>query len=111
MTIDELIGYNIERTAEWRRRRAEHSPDDDRNARAAEFLGRCAEEIASLEGSAIHRRLEVLATDVDEFNLNVSFVLRSVGFAFQPTSCDELLDKIAEQASLRAELPKPFRVR
>ena len=111
MTIEELIGYNIEQTADWRWRCAERFPDDDRNSKAAELLGQCAEELALFEGSLIHRRLEMLATHAEEFNLNVSYVLRSVGFAFKPNSCGELLDEVADATSRMAQLPKPHVVR
>jgi hypothetical protein len=57
------------------------------------------------EGGVIHRRLEMLATDVEQFVLNASFVLCSVGFAFKPNSCGKLLDEIAHMASLTDELP------
>ena len=35
-----LIGYQVEATADWRRRQAEYFPHDDRNARAAKELER-----------------------------------------------------------------------
>ena len=38
LSINEIIGGNIEGTAEWRRRKAEEFPDDRRNLQAAEEL-------------------------------------------------------------------------
>jgi hypothetical protein len=46
-----LIGYQVEATADWRRRQAEYFPHDDRNARAAKELERLAGEVDQLEGS------------------------------------------------------------
>jgi hypothetical protein len=57
-----LIGYQVEVTADWRRRRAEYFPDDDRNARAAKELERLVTEVNQLEGSSVHEQIR-LATD------------------------------------------------
>lgn len=57
-----LIGYQVEATADWRRRQAEYFPHDDRNARAAKELERLAAEVDQLEGSSVHEQIR-LATD------------------------------------------------
>jgi hypothetical protein len=80
-----LIGYQVEVTADWRRRRAEYFPDDARNARAAKELERLAAEVDQLEGSSVHEQVR-LATDrlknEDWFAMSESVYaeLRSVGF-------------------------------
>ena len=51
-----LIGYQVEATADWRRRQAEYFPHDDRNARAAKELERLAVEVDQLEGSSVHEQ-------------------------------------------------------
>jgi hypothetical protein len=57
-----LVGYQVEVTADWRRRQAEYFPHDDRNARAAKELERLAGEVDQLEGSSVHEQIR-LATD------------------------------------------------
>jgi hypothetical protein len=52
-----LIGYNVQGTAEWRRRKAEEFPEDTRNLKAAEELERFAAEIETLEHSEIHQQI------------------------------------------------------
>jgi hypothetical protein len=80
-----LIGYQVEATADWRRRQAEYFPHDDRNARAAKELERLAAEVDQLEGSSVHEQIR-LATDrlknEDWFAMSKSVYaeLRSVGF-------------------------------
>jgi hypothetical protein len=79
-----LIGYQVEATADWRRRQAEYFPHDDRNARAAKELERLAVEVDQLEGSSVHEQIR-LATDrlknEDWFVMSKSVYakLRSVG--------------------------------
>ena len=80
-----LIGYQVEVTADWRRRQAEYFPHDDRNARAAKELERLAGEVDQLEGSSVHEQIR-FATDrlknEDWFAVSKSVYaeLRSVGF-------------------------------
>jgi len=88
LSINEIIGFNIEGTAEWRRRKAEEFPDDRRNLEAAEELDRLAEEVEQLDGSNIHQRILKLfdlaepyyATIGEHLSEEVSSALRSVGF-------------------------------
>ncbi len=87
--LNELIGYRVQGTAEWRRQKAEQFPDDIRNLRAAEELERLAAQIEKLEDSEDHKRVRdacdrVTAADdgdgwskIDE---DVSAELRSIGF-------------------------------
>ena len=80
-----LIGYQVEATADWRRRQAEYFPNDDRNTRAAKELERLAAELDRLEGSSVHEQIR-FATDrlkiEDWFAMSegVYAELRSVGF-------------------------------
>ena len=53
-----LIGYQVEATADWRRRQAEYFPHDDRNARAAKELERLAVE-RSMKSRQFASRLTV----------------------------------------------------
>ena len=80
-----LVGYQVEATADWRRRQAEYFPGDDQNTRAVKELERLAAEIEQLEGSSVHEQIR-LATDrlknEDWFAMSegVYSELRSVGF-------------------------------
>jgi hypothetical protein len=86
LDINEIIGFQIESTAEWRRLKAKDFPDDLRNLRAAEELDRLAMEVAQLEGSDIHQRICKLIENYQdpdiwsELNEDVSAALRGVGF-------------------------------
>ena len=80
-----LVGYQVEATADWRRRQAEYFHHDDRNARAAKELERLAAEVDQLEGSSVHEQIR-LATDrlknEDWFAMSKSVYaeLRRIGF-------------------------------
>jgi hypothetical protein len=85
--IEDIIGYQVQGTADWRRRKAEEFPNDTRNQAAALALDRLAEEIAELAGSDVHRRIDALidlTVDVDldwgRLNETVSAELRAIGF-------------------------------
>jgi hypothetical protein len=79
-----LVGYQVEATADWRRRQAEYFPGNGQNTRAAKELERLAAEIEQLEGSSVHKQIR-LATDglknEDWFAMSESVYseLRSVG--------------------------------
>jgi hypothetical protein len=119
--IDELIGFHVQSTAYWRRKKAEQFPDDTRNLKAARELDSLAAEIGSLQGSEIHREIADL-TDrlyvdgnnsidfVESLDEDVSAALRSVGFhgtyrgveflewyrdLLQEKLCDRLDDAVA----------------
>ena len=87
--LNELIGYQVQSTAYWRRNKAAQFPDDPRNLEAAEELERLAEQIEKLEDSEIHKRLRDVCdrfTAVDNgdgwyhISEEVSAELRSIGF-------------------------------
>jgi hypothetical protein len=87
--LNELIGYQVQSTAEWRRDKAEQFPNDTRNLRAAEELERLAVQIEKLEGSDMHKRVRDIcdrvtaADDGDgwyKISEDVSAELRSIGF-------------------------------
>ena len=42
-----LVGYQVEATADWRRRQAQYFPSNDRNRRTAKELERLAAEMNS----------------------------------------------------------------
>src|SRR5262249_54456253 len=46
LNVEEVIGLQVQETAEWRWRKAEEFPDDPRNLKAAIELDRLAVEIA-----------------------------------------------------------------
>lgn len=102
--IGELIDCAL--TAEWRRRKAEEHPNDSRNMEAALLLERLAPEIAALNGSEIHSRLE------GRYDAEiVSTALRKVGFQLQPNTGLELLESIDSELApwivLRCRLDAP----
>ena len=85
----EDIGNQAESTAEWRRSKAAQFPDDTRNLRAAEELGRLAREIETLSGSEVYRQVDeaeesLLAANAPDvwidINEAMSAELRSIGF-------------------------------
>jgi hypothetical protein len=87
--LNELIGYQVQSTAEWRREKAEQFPNDIRNLRATEELERLAEQIDQLENSEIHKRVREItdrfnSTDNGDgwYNIGeeISAELRSIGF-------------------------------
>jgi hypothetical protein len=89
-SLNEIIGFTVEGTAEWRRRKAVEFPNDTRNLMAAEELDRLAVEINRLEGSAIHRQIVDAGSQLSgcpggedawfEINETLSAELRSIGF-------------------------------
>ena len=87
--LNEIIGYQVQATAEWRREKARQFPDDRRNLRAAEELEQLAREIDGLGGSEIERQVgeahENLIRDGWEdvwgdLNEVLSAELRAIGF-------------------------------
>jgi hypothetical protein len=100
----ELIGFQVQSAADWRRRKAKEFPNDIRNLRAAEELERLAAEIELLEGSEIHKQITEVAgninrapdkigediwTDVVDM---VSVELRLVGFHYNYDTGTQLLE-------------------
>jgi hypothetical protein len=92
--LNQMIGYQVEGTAEWRHRKAEQFPDDHRNLVAAEGLKKLATQIDQIgESEPIHHQIanlhERLNTATDDYgngdawmNIGeaVSEELRSIGF-------------------------------
>jgi hypothetical protein len=66
LNVEEVIGLQVQETAEWRWRKVEEFPDDPRNLKAAIELERLAVEIAQLNGSALHNRILELIGIVSE---------------------------------------------
>jgi hypothetical protein len=95
---DEILGYRVQGTADWRRRKAKEFPNDHRNEEAAAALDRLAKQIEKLDGD-VHRRIEALierAADPDSFFIYerldemLSAELRAVGFYSQPSGVEFL---------------------
>ena len=63
--IEELIVFDVEQAAYWRRLKAKEFPDDHRNT-AAEILERLAEELRALEGTELHERLAEVTQKLTE---------------------------------------------
>jgi hypothetical protein len=107
LDINEIIGFQISSTAEWRRLKAQEFPDDLRNLSAAEELDRLASEVAQLDGSDTHEQISKLMENYADLGIwndlheEVSVALRGVGFHHDFKTGDDLLkwyrDKI-EQA-------------
>jgi hypothetical protein len=56
--LNEMIGYQVGSTAEWRRRKAEEFPDDRRNLEAAEELEELEAQIDRIgESEPIHQQI------------------------------------------------------
>jgi hypothetical protein len=99
--LNEMIGYDVQRTAEWRHRKAEEFPDDSRNLVAAEELERLAREIHALNESEIERQIEHAhnrITAINDAELwvdvsgDVSVELRSIGFHGSHRTAIKLLE-------------------
>jgi hypothetical protein len=89
MLLNELIGYNVWETAEWRRRKAVEFPADGRNLQAAEMLDVLAGQVDALEGSEIHKQIDEVAAGINDreawdvwadISDTVSAELRTIGF-------------------------------
>ena len=100
-----IIGYKVQDTAEWRRRKASEFPDDARNVVAAEQLERLAAEISALEGSELHGQIDEAEDGINriceikndsavwqDVSETLSAELRSVGFHGGCSTGRELLE-------------------
>jgi hypothetical protein len=101
LRIDELLVFDVEGTADWRRHKiaSEHPNDAERNLAAADLLTRLASELRALEGSALHRRVEALLTRVDapeSFSKIISEWTKAVGFRSLPESADKFLEELID---------------
>ncbi len=90
------------RIVEWRRQKQDRCPGDARNSRAIAFLAALEAEVASLNGSPVHKRLVKLweteerrSGERDVFSEIVTEALRAVGFISFPANAKELLETIA----------------
>lgn len=111
--LNELIGYQVQNTAKWRREKAEQFPNEVRHLRAAEELERLAEQIEKLENSETHKRVREI---IDRFNATdngagwntvgekISAELHAIGFRSSYESGEELLKLVCDL--LEEELPK-----
>jgi hypothetical protein len=86
---------DVEAAAAWRERTAAEYPDDPRNLRAAEILFRLAPEVAALNGSPLHCRIETFIPDnCEEVTLVVTEKLRRIGFSYWPSNAEQFLSDI-----------------
>jgi hypothetical protein len=95
--IDALV--DCAGTAYWRREKAIQFPDDTRNIGAADELDRLAVEVAALEGSALHVRLDEIFEDEDRGAVAmqlISEILRQVGFSRWYKTGEELLQNVVD---------------
>jgi hypothetical protein len=95
----ELIGYQVQGTADWRREKARQFPDDPRNLTAAEELDRLAEQIEQVTSSEpIQQQIADLNDSLDwenmieEVNEAVSAELRAIGFHSGYTTSAKFLE-------------------
>ena len=95
----EMIGYQVQGTAEWRRAKAEQFPDDQRNLTAAEELDELAKQIEQVASSEqIHEQIAELQDSIASANIwvdvseAVSAELRAVGFHSGYTTALEFLE-------------------
>ena len=88
------ISFDMNQTAEWRRRKAEKFPSDYRNAAAADLLENLAsmETSYSLEEAYISARNECIGAEDA-----TSETLREIGFHSNPSSLDEVLRSVTER--------------
>lgn len=75
---------DAEATADWRWKKAEQFPHDQRNRNAAELLDRLTLKIAALNGSPLHLRLESFIQE-EAFSWEISGTLKAIGFSLFPT--------------------------
>jgi hypothetical protein len=97
--LNEMIGFQVEGTAEWRRQKAKQFPDA-RNLKAAEELERLAAEIDALSDSEIEKQISAAHHALNErnddawadINETVSAELRGLGFHSSYATATELLE-------------------
>jgi hypothetical protein len=93
-----VLSYELDKTAEWRSRKAERHPEDVRNADAVERLKALSAMgvTAELAGS-----YDMLSEEVSPDRLGDvhSSVLGAIGFGFMPDSIDEVLTRINDLLS------------
>ena len=100
MTHEELK-MKFESTAEWRRRKLEESPDDQRNAKAADLLERLAKTVSDVPQhlldayKATFFRVDDMSSVIDL----ESSLLRAVGFRITPENATDFIEEFLEMAS------------
>lgn len=100
--LNEMIGFQVERTAEWRHEKAIQFPNDARNLRAAEELERLAAEIDALRGSEVEKQISEAHHTLNDasgngevwmdVNETVSAELREIGFHTGFVTATEFLE-------------------
>jgi hypothetical protein len=99
--LNEMIGYDVQGTAEWRREKARQFPHDTRNMKAAEQLDRLGAEINALVDSQIESEIAEAQDAINSLDdgdgwVGISEVLseelRSIGFHSDYSTGIELLE-------------------
>jgi hypothetical protein len=99
--LNEMIGYQVQGTAEWRHQKAAQFPEDARNLKAAEQLERLAAEIDGLQGSQVEIQISDAQDSINgldtgdvwqDLNETVSSQLRAIGFYNVCPTSTELLE-------------------
>ena len=101
----------LESTAEWRRRKAEEYPEDDRNGRAAKALAELAVEVRRLVGTPLGQEFEALQEKVytaewrgsDRLMEDENRHLSRVGFDSFPDTGEEY---VRARMEIYAEAPR-----
>ncbi len=110
LTMDELVTFQLESAAHWRRNKAEEYPNDRRNIDAAVRLEQLALEVRKLEGTEIHRHLlGDLGGDDGFFTEVLGVMSRSVGFSYFPESGEQFVEGIFRALNLRSGFDKTHR--
>lgn len=86
------LSFHLDKTADWRARKAERYQEDPRNADAVERLTALSSQSGTSDAFAV---IEDMETDVDNPHYDGlsdarSEVLASIGFGFLPETVDEV---------------------
>ena len=106
--VRELLVFAIENTRHWRREKAEESPEDNRNLKAAECLEGLETSVASVNPDLFAEYRVVFWTPYFDSSTALelievhSEVLRSVGFSLFPKNVNELVRDLLDAASQKA---------
>lgn len=93
--VAELIGF--EETADWRRRKYKHYPEDTRNFKAATLLDALASDVVAGIKPDLEAKVVEAYMKCDNFRDIAREELRAVGFWSFPNSAEEILESIVEQ--------------
>ncbi|MBM4298299.1 MAG: hypothetical protein FJ143_11225 [Deltaproteobacteria bacterium] len=93
----ELLKTEFECSADWRRKKAEQYPNDDRNSKAAEILDKLAADVGNVDAATLAAYV-ALFEDYPDGEAH-SEMLRTIGFDWEPESAIEFVRRfIADRA-------------